>query len=340
MPKWTVKACLAQLSKQKSFTTLVDEPSDPFLRSMWVLQTFTTSVIQALNDKHPEVIALATDGSLYTIYQDLPSFQEPAEFSAWVKDATLKHPLRRTAKQSQFLDLVLQQEKVLAAKKQPLTNSREFPFLPRIITHVVAALESWKTRALSPERLDRDYHELAFFYHMHKIQPAETAETECAVCTYTFDSTTHAPEAGPCGHILCKSCFRGWMDEINETFSCPLCRACLVCGLNPCTYHAIKRDIASPCDLSASLNTMLVGGEEGRIALLHSHPQLYWDLRESTRALRVKVAWVAMCLEGTSHGNLVIGALDYELGELVVSLEMEIKGRLDAGLGPRSYVVK
>lgn len=82
---------------------------------MRIFQDFTNTIIGDLERTSPGLGSMAQDGSLTTIYQDLPVF-EVSSFKACVKDGTLKHPHRRTAAQHMVLHIVRMQDELKSVR--------------------------------------------------------------------------------------------------------------------------------------------------------------------------------------------------------------------------------
>lgn len=87
--------------------------SDPYAKAMKTFQAFTDKIVAALRHDDVRIQSLMQDDKLNRIYDDLPCFNKCIEhltFRNWVKDAILKHPQRRTAKQHQWLYMADLQE--------------------------------------------------------------------------------------------------------------------------------------------------------------------------------------------------------------------------------------
>jgi hypothetical protein len=125
---------------------------------------------------------------------------------------------------------------------------------PPICTTIIEALEStaeFEERVLAPENLVKDPDALYFFRNKNGIENIDadqgiSGNETCSVCTNEFDEALCSSQRAPCGHVLCKGCFDHWLLDCKGTYTCPLCRACVVCGLNDCKHHTIVRDIAPP----------------------------------------------------------------------------------------------
>jgi hypothetical protein len=280
----TTEAWLFELRHHKSFQSPIADLSDPHGRAMRAFQICTNSIIDGLQSRNPEIMSLVTEGFLQELYIGLPEF-ESTSFRHWVKDATLTHPLRRTPKQYHFLTIVQ-----LQTRGEPLSIKAK-------ILEAAVELEDWKTRVYAPESLVKDPDPLYYFRSKNGIREVDTALTKegeiaqnCLVCTNEFDKTLHMPMRAPCGHIMCKRCFEKWLRQSTGTYTCPLCRACVVCGGNECTYHDVHQDRALPVSMPKILDNILPD-ESGQV--LHGlRPERYWALRERTRKDRALLQWI------------------------------------------------
>jgi len=99
---------LHELKHYKSFNDHPSDLTDPYGKAIATFQAFTCSIIHGLECTDPEVISTTQDCMLQHIYSDFPTF-DPTILKPWVKDAMLKHPFRRTAKQYHFLAIVQMQ---------------------------------------------------------------------------------------------------------------------------------------------------------------------------------------------------------------------------------------
>ncbi|KAF2877048.1 hypothetical protein BDV95DRAFT_663869 [Massariosphaeria phaeospora] len=122
--------------------------------------------------------------------------------------------------------------------------------------------------------------------------------TNCSVCIEPYAPVdqwpTHGPSTPvktPCGHYFCSKCLKAWLEECIDEYTCPVCRACLVCGDNGCRFHVIRRDNAPPTPLPHVLNVVL-GPSKGLQPLHGIQVSVYWNLRERTRHLRADLAGI------------------------------------------------
>ncbi|KAF3049598.1 hypothetical protein E8E11_009431 [Didymella keratinophila] len=113
-------------------------------RAMQRFQVFTNRIIAALRQDDDTSEALMQHDRLQRIYNGLPCFYEQATFHQWVKDATMKHPGRRTAKQYQWVRIVDQQE---AAPTE---------YIVQMVKQAVLSLKRWKVYALDVDMLAVD----------------------------------------------------------------------------------------------------------------------------------------------------------------------------------------
>jgi hypothetical protein len=283
-----VQAWLFELKHRESFHVAITDLSDPYNKAMPTFQAFTTSIIDGLERGDAEVVGLIDGDNLKTLYSGHPTF-EVESFRWWVKDAILKHPKRRWPKQAEF---------VLILQLQGVANSN-------IENKVHTALEFTKEfieRLKDPRSLVRDPDVLYFFRNKNGIVETElTPDSEdgvaCPVCTADFDQTLTTHRA-PCGHIMCRPCLDRWVRECKGTYTCSMCRACLICSTNKCKHHIIHQDIAPPIPMPMILDCVAPGrvGEE-----LHGiRPDQYWQLRELTRDVRALLAFLTRQMESAT----------------------------------------
>jgi hypothetical protein len=280
----TAEFWLFELKHHKLFSRSDVDLENPHGKAMCIFQDFTITIIDGLERNAPATVNLARDGSLATIYDDLPVF-EISSFKLWVKDATLKHPHRRTAAQHKWLHIVQLQGDVKSATD--------------IVISAIAEVEEWKERVYAPENLHKDPEATYFFRNKNGISSnisakdkGKESEKECLICTNAFTTThqLHVRQQAPCGHIICRACFQKWLRESKGTYTCPLCRACVICGANNCEDHNIKRDLAPPVALPLFLNDTLPDKVDD--ALHGLAPDYYWELREATRKDRSIMAYI------------------------------------------------
>ena len=100
------EAWLFELKHYKSFCHVPADTTDPYDEAIRRYQSFTSSIIDKLDVNDPAFIDLVNSGALQALYDGLPAFNDQATFKDFVKDGTMKHPLRRTAKQHQWLHIV------------------------------------------------------------------------------------------------------------------------------------------------------------------------------------------------------------------------------------------
>jgi hypothetical protein len=275
--------CLHVLKHYKSFNHYLSDLSDPYGRAISTFQIFTNSIIAGIERTDPNVLCLIDDYTLSDIYTGLPTFS-PEVLKPWVKDAMLKHPLRRTPKQYHFLAIARVQN------RGDLKTPRD------IAAGAQIELDDWKARLYDPANLLKDPDALYFFRNKNGIKDIDPAQDkqnfshECLICSNLFDKDAHQTQRAPCGHVVCRECFGKWLTECKGTYSCPLCRACVVCGVNDCPHHDVHQVRATPRPLSKILDLVL---PEKVGEVLHGiKPERYWALREITRRDRVMLAWI------------------------------------------------
>jgi hypothetical protein len=285
---------------------------NPYVHAMIKIQSFTSSVIAFLEQpgtSHHSLVSIIQE-----IYNDLPSFHEILKFGKWIKDAMLKHPLQRTAKQYQWLAIV--------------NTITELGILEGTFSQIVltglAAIQEWHERVLSPSNLPIDQPNTYIFTHKHGITTPPLPlhptfdNTHCPICFLLFSSDTVVPQAAPCAHILCSKCFPRWIAKATKTCTCPLCRACLVCGnaTYPCPWHTLREELelVPPTPLPTILDQVLV---EKRGEVLHGiRPEKYFVLREATRRDRTTLKrlsrWMDIAVRQGDYAGRARVKVEYE----------------------------
>lgn len=278
-------------------STKKNDCSNPYDRAMCTFQSFTNDVASALRDDAGVNAGGIEDELLHKIYDDLPSFFDWDKFRDWVKDATLKHPHRRTPKQHQWLCIVdMQQRK----------SSNSMTALADMILQAADCPATWELSTYAIEDLLVDPDPRSFFRNNHAIKAAEEDEDDigelCEICTNDFDTDLHSPQRTPCGHHQCRQCSQKSLKRVVATYTCAFCRACLVCGTNNCQHHIIPdHDEATPYSLIDFLM-------KGHYLCTHKTcmttkplcgltPKRYWALREETRKDRSTLTNVLQLLQ-------------------------------------------
>ena len=261
------------------------DPSDPYAKSIAAFRAFTKRVITALFRSTYWV------RKLHQIYDGLPTAaNEDAyrEYRAWVKDATMKHPQRRTAQQHMWLYIVY------------MMTNEQLCSVQSIVKQAIASMKEWEAVAYEIDHLrdEPDQEALFYFEHagaMHTVGlDTPGLDTSCLICTEDFDDDQHRPGRTSCGHFQCKTCFDKALDADSTKFICPFCRACLVCSRNGCVDHVVERELYFPHPLPWLL-------ERGHVLcndnlwcvcsqpLFGLSPKRYWELRETTRECRSRL---------------------------------------------------
>jgi hypothetical protein len=259
-----------------------DRFDNPYIVAMVKIQSFTHAVTTLLEQTIAPQQGLVS--AIRNLYDGLPSFSEQLKFGLWIQNATLKHPLQRTAKQYQWLSVL-----------DMITDIGTDGAVERIVPGAMAALEEWKERVLLPDNLPIDQDENYIFKHKHGLTNVPISSNadikkldDCPVCTLPLTPLSFA-KAAPCTHVLCKKCFLKWIAQSKETCTCPLCRACLICGNAeyPCKWHRLNRELAPPVPLPTILDACL---PEKVGEVLHGiQPEKYFVLREATRQDRARL---------------------------------------------------
>jgi hypothetical protein len=263
---------------------------------MHTFQIFTDRIIAALRQNNETSRILMQDNKLQEIYDQLPCFHtegEKTSFRKWIKDATLKHPQRRTAKQYQWLFIV------------DLQEASPTGYIVLMVKRAAHCLSTWEERALAVDNLlmddpdDREY----FFRNKHAVQDAVGEQSDvgesCWICANDFDKHVHRPQQGPCGHVYCRECFEKTLTHAlkppKAKYTCAFCRSCLVCGASSCEDHVTyERARPFPLDVILIERHLLCNPDQNYCAA--SEPlgglsaKRYWFLRERSRELRIDLA--------------------------------------------------
>lgn len=282
----STKALLHELKHYRCFQGPLDDLSDPYIKMMSTYRAFHNSIVQAIERHDAEAIKLVHEGLIDVVYHKIP-WLDVDEFRAWVKLAVLSHPFRQDAGQHLFVAIVQVQAR------------GEFDSLTSKVLAIAGECADMSERTLAPENLIEDPDDLYFFRHKNGIKDVgpsnvTNADGTCLVCTEAFDDTLHVAQKGPCGHIICRMCFQQWLLQCSKIYTCPLCRACVVCGANSCANHGIRTERVRPVSLPSCLDRSL---PEKIGKVLHGFdPRWYWSLREITRHNRVVLAYIASLL--------------------------------------------
>lgn len=279
------------------------DPADPYAKSITVFRAFTERVIASL------FRSAYWTRKLHQIYDGLPTTANEnayQEYRAWVKEATMKHPERRTAQQHMYLRIVW------------MTANEKLRSVQSIVNEAIVSMKEWEAEAYNVDNLrdDPDQEAMYFFEHVESSQIVELDTpglgASCLICAEDFDDDLHRPAQTSCGHFQCESCFDRALEADSTKFICPFCRACLVCNRNGCVDHRVKQEIWFPSPLPALL-------ESGHI-LCNAHlwcscsqplfglsPQRYWELRENSRPARMRLTRIEEMIEDEElEVNLII----------------------------------
>ncbi|KAI8933725.1 hypothetical protein NX059_009441 [Plenodomus lindquistii] len=306
-----------ELQHYRTFPGYPLDALNPFFRLMNTFQEFTNTIVSALQRDDPEVVGLLDEIS--EIYNNLPPFFNLAAFEIWVKSAELKHPFRRTAKQHQWLHIVRAQSK----------TTTQCPSLTTIILDAIAVPHDAQARMLNPNHLFPDPDMLWFFRtnnNLSDVNPSDNEEQQhCAICLDPFTPTTPTPQRSTCNHTHCTSCLSTWLSHSRGTYTCPQCRACLICAQQNCTHHVITLDIAPPIPLHTILQDhwqlhLNLTGDDPDVS-----PEWYLATREDTRAERAQLTAVIEQLDGfrDEEGEVQVRGLGEDERGLVRWLEGE-----------------
>jgi hypothetical protein len=286
----TAKEWVFDLQIRYSFAKITN-PTDPYGKAMNTFQSFTDRVISFLRNNDAAGLDIIQNGALDKIYEELPPFMIHSKFHAWVKEATVKHPHRRTAKQDQWLRIVTMQE------HEPSIN------IVAMVLEASSWPSAWEKGAYDINSLLTDPDALYFFRNNHCIKDAEGSGSEfgesCYICANDFDAEIHVPQQAPCGHCQCRQCFQKLLSNKDPRYRCAFCRSCLLCGNQNCPHHIVEHDIAPPYPLHEyleSVHTFCKATCLNEEPLCGLSPKRYWELREKTRQDRARLSMVELLL--------------------------------------------
>ncbi|KAF3002605.1 hypothetical protein E8E13_008632 [Curvularia kusanoi] len=240
-------------------------------------------------------------------------------FRDWIKDTTMKHPQRRTECQQMWLWIV---------EMQGLKNVTN---VCHVVDEAIGRIQYWEQNTYSTHNLrqDPDHHAWFFFTYNNAIMEVMPGTPglgkSCLICTEDFNAHHNRPNKNPCGHFQCSNCSDQPLEHDATKFTCPFCRACLVCGRNACTDHIVAEQdhesanivplpevLSIPhfmCELGCAAKDCKPTGR-----LFGLSPKRYWLLREETRATRCAMG-------GTIERSEVLGRLGRMDGEEAQGLE-------------------
>jgi hypothetical protein len=322
------EALLFELKHHRVFPALDNSTylHNPYILAMIKIQSFTQAVTAFLEQPNSPQQGLIS--AIWELYDGTPSFYEQLAFGKCVKDAMLKHPLQRTAKQYQWLSVVAMITDIGIETKA----------VPQIVWGAISAREEWKERVLSPSNLPIDQDYFYIFTQKHGLTTpllplsSALANDHCPICFLPFSEETGiVPQEAPCAHFFCARCIPKWIAKATKICTCPLCRACLVCGSDrvPCAWHTLwKPELAPPTPLPEILDQVLP--EKTGVVLHGIQPNAYFVLRERTRKdrswLEGLTKWMDRAVRMGDHPGKATIAADYEVivervrGEIVKAL--------------------
>jgi hypothetical protein len=265
------------------------EPLDPYAPAILAFKAFTDRIILAQNS------STAWHRKLHTVYSDLPTVKTTDEydrFRAWVKDATMKHPQRRTVEQDKWLYIVEEQTKDAKCSIYQTVNG------------AIDRKAAWEAVAYDIDnlRVDPDTNAEFFFRNARAVKDVKLDTpglgASCFICTEDFDTDAHYPTQNPCDHFQCKACCEKTLDLVSTKSVCHFCRACLVCNRGGCQDHVVAEHeeevhLPTPLHFLLERSHMLDRGPMWCVCgypLFGLSPKGYWNLREKTRAFRSALA--------------------------------------------------
>jgi hypothetical protein len=294
----TIEDGLFVLKHRYYYHDHVADPLDPYSKAVSSYQAFIKSIIDGLERKDPEVISPVNERLFEYFFHGTFLLPSPKHFQYWLKDAMLKHPLRRCPCQQVTLALVRTQD------------CGEYRTVKSKVLAAVNDYIEWKEFAYDPEALVKDLSSTYFLRNKNgnkEVSIADSSDAQandaCLICTDDFDDKLHLAQRARCGHIICRDCFDNWHLKCEGKFTCPLCRACVVCGANDCKHHDILADVVPPIPLPDVLDKLVLSA---RGQVLHGlEPNPYLCLREASRSDRVLLAFIEDLLESKSDPVLV-----------------------------------
>ncbi|KAH7390872.1 hypothetical protein DE146DRAFT_766966 [Phaeosphaeria sp. MPI-PUGE-AT-0046c] len=281
---------------------------------MSTYQNFHESIVKAIERGDAEAMTLLRDGLIDAVYARIPRYNMD-KFRLWVMFTVLSNPLRRHKGQYSFVAIVRAQDR------------GEFDSLTSKVLTIFGDCAEMDERTHDPKNLLEDPDDLYFFRHHNGIKnvgvsDVKGADGTCLICTEAFDDTQHAAQQGPCGHIVSKNCFEKWLFESSMTYTCPLCRVCVICGANPCANHKIKTERVQPASLSGCLDTIFPKNA-GKL-LNGILPVWYWHLREITLPDRVILAYINSGLANVvDAADPVVVSMTNTRGQLFVKVKSQ-----------------
>ncbi|KAF1995686.1 hypothetical protein P154DRAFT_623773 [Amniculicola lignicola CBS 123094] len=266
-----------------------DDPDCPFGQIIAAVKEFTSELATHLQSDRNSII---TQKEITLLYHSLPNFKDFGKLHRWVRNVANKHPQRRSQPEHYFL---------LMSKVQtgngPLSMS-----LSEKVKKTMELGNAWYKETHKLENLLLDPDPLHIFSTgLHPIAAADAVkpapEDTCGVCMESFEAPekwakneVNRPQLTKCNHIFCRQCLNHWRREISSgNFTCPLCRACLVCGRDECKYHCINIDRHAPRPLVAFVRDVYPDFQEKDLVKVFTEKG-WVELRERTRETRVTYA--------------------------------------------------
>lgn len=311
-------------------------------------QDFTDTIIHSLQNRQNDAVQLVGRGFLRSIYDRgmLPNLHDFTCVHDWFEHAIMAHSDRLSFKQMQWMAIL---------RLFPGKHGRT---LLEICQSSLKSAEQMKKDAEEIESLEEDPDNLDKFRCGHALKyvgsndpELSTLEKDCQVCAEPYDKPVDAdpyldppaflypsekrpPIRGPCGHIMCLQCFCEWLNSsTDDRFTCPQCRACLVCRRTECPVHRIKREL-QPIPIPSLLKEVL--GEPNRP--LHGFtPSAYWAIREYTRAYRSEMTMLSKILAtpGARTDDLVYRKYEDRCNDLwdkIENIAKNMKSRASKGI--------
>ncbi|KAF2638332.1 hypothetical protein P280DRAFT_482213 [Massarina eburnea CBS 473.64] len=289
--------------------------STPSTKTISAFQTFTTTILHGLEARDPEFTKYIHNDFLDKTYTrvNLP-FHDYQAFHRCIAVVSMMPPRRLSHHVMQIL---------IIAEAMQLPD---MTFQQRV-DWAEDRLDSWYADTLCIESMSEDPDELWVFRYRNGIRDVTAEQVgagemegadSCPVCADEFEypcpldtnsgPLQHAvadaerrPRKSLCGHVVCAACFAKWLEASKGYYKCPICRACLVCGVNGCSYHVIHREVAPPVPIMYTMELVL-GWHPRRKEILRrvllDSPYLFLALRECTRERRAWLGFYFRVLRG------------------------------------------
>ncbi|KAJ4292573.1 hypothetical protein N0V90_009236 [Kalmusia sp. IMI 367209] len=304
----------------------------PVGKALQAYQNFTSCIISSLENDEETAFNLIAHEFLPGLFIHPRALQSQPflnfhDMCGWIKGAMLANPQSRSVDQQQFLAVCHVQQ--------------QYPELTllRKVRLVLSNIRCWKNETYAMANLLRDPDQLYLFRERHCLTIAEIPpEQDCPICTEAYDAhDLRTPCKGRCKHVFCKDCAIKWLEQSKSNFRCPLCRACLVCGNDDCSFHVLNDvDLVPAVPLAYILDDVL----SPSVDILHGFELWrYHHLRETTRKSRARVALLnrLLCQHGFHSDDPVVQGYLKEKRDELKLLHSIIKKQESLAVTDREY---